>query len=240
MPNAPADPASGPSAEVHYVTRTGWLRAAVLGANDGLLSTGSLMAGVAAASVSSSQLLLTGVAGLVAGALSMAAGEYVSVASQADAESADEAREQAALAAAPEQERLELAKIYESRGLAPALALEVATQLHASNPLAAHLRDELGMTEANAANPVEAAVASALSFVVGGSAPVAMALLFPGPHVLGAIVAITVAMLALLGYLGARAGGAKLLRGTVRVVLFGLLAMGITALVGRLFHAQIG
>lgn len=226
--------------EEHYVTRSGWLRAAVLGANDGLLSTGSLMAGVAAASVSSGQLVLTGVAGLVAGALSMAAGEYVSVSSQADSERADLEREAKALHANPHQELHELAAIYQDRGLDAALAHQVATQLHANDALDAHKRDELGLHEAMEANPVQAAVASAASFLGGGIVPLLIAVLLPGPHVLAWIAVATVVTLALLGAAGARAGGARILPATVRVVLLGSLAMAVTSGVGALFHVQAG
>lgn len=225
--------------EEHYVNRTGWLRAAVLGANDGLLSTGSLMAGVAAASVASSQLLLTGIAGIVAGAMSMAAGEYVSVSSQYDSEKADLKRERQALKERPDDELAELAAIYRNRGLDETLANQVAHALTRKDPLEAHLRDELGVTETNTANPVQAALASALSFISGGVAPLAMAIFFSGPLVLPAIIAITVIMLAILGLAGARAGGAPLLPGTLRVVLFGSLAMGVTTLVGHLFGTHL-
>lgn len=224
--------------EEHYITRSGWLRAAVLGANDGLLSTGSLMAGVAAASVSSGQLVLTGVAGLVAGSLSMAAGEYVSVSSQADSERADLEREARALDANPHQELHELAAIYEERGLDSALAHQVATQLHANDPLDAHKRDELGLHEAMEANPLQAALASAGSFLAGGVVPLLIALLFPGERVLIWIAVATVITLALLGAAGARAGGARMLPATVRVVLLGSLAMAVTSGVGLLFHVQ--
>ena len=225
--------------EEHYVTRSGWLRAAVLGANDGLLSTGSLMAGVAAASVAPGQLVLTGVAGLVAGALSMAAGEYVSVSSQADSEKADLERESRALSDNPKQELSELAAIYRGRGLDAELAHQVAIQLHDNNALDAHKRDELGLHQGNEANPVQAALASAGSFVAGGVVPLLMAVLLPGPNVLYAIGVATVITLAMLGAAGARAGGAKMAPATIRVVLLGSLAMAVTAGVGRLFHAVI-
>ncbi|WP_295637775.1 VIT family protein [Novosphingobium sp.] len=225
--------------EVHYVTRTGWLRAAVLGANDGLLSTGSLMAGVAAASVAPGQLVLTGVAGIVAGALSMAAGEYVSVSSQADSEKADLVREATALREHPRQELHELAAIYRARGLDADLAQQVAIQLHDTDPLDAHKRDELGLHEGNEAKPVQAALASALTFLAGGVVPLIMALLLPGPNVLYAIGVATVITLAVLGAAGARAGGAKMLPATIRVVVLGSLAMALTAGVGTLFHATI-
>ena len=237
-PTSGSAPASGEHEE-HYVTRTGWLRAAVLGANDGLLSTGSLMAGVAAASVAPGQLVLTGVAGIVAGALSMAAGEYVSVSSQADSEKADLVREARALRENPREEMHELAAIYRSRGLDADLAHQVAIQLHDNDPLDAHKRDELGLHDHNKANPAQAALASAATFLAGGLVPLAMALLLPGPNVLYAIGVATVITLAILGAAGARAGGAKMLPATVRVVLLGSLAMAVTAGVGRLFHTAI-
>ena len=225
--------------EEHYVTRTGWLRAAVLGANDGLLSTGSLMAGVAAASVAPGQLVLTGVAGIVAGALSMAAGEYVSVSSQADSEKADLLREARALNENPRQEMHELAAIYRARGLDADLAQQVAVQLHDNDPLDAHKRDELGLHAGNEANPIQAALASALTFLAGGVVPLIMALLLPGPNVLYAIGVATVITLAILGAAGARAGGAKMLPATIRVVVLGSVVMALTAGVGTLFHATV-
>ena len=225
--------------EEHYVNRAGWLRAAVLGANDGLLSTASLMAGVAAASASGGQLILTGVAGIAAGAMSMAAGEYVSVSSQADSEAADLAREKRALQHHPERELEELAEIYSQRGLHEPLARSVAEALTRNDALDAHARDELGLTETNAANPVQAAAASALSFLSGGIAPLAAALLFPGQGVLVALFVVAVVMLAVLGALGAWVGGAPMGRGVARVVVFGTLAMAVTAGVGRAFHAVV-
>ena len=232
-------PTANPHHEEHYVTRTGWLRAAVLGANDGLLSTGSLMAGVAAASVAPGQLVLTGVAGIVAGALSMAAGEYVSVSSQADSEKADLLREARALNENPRQEMHELAAIYRARGLDADLAQQVAVQLHDNDPLDAHKRDELGLHAGNEANPIQAALASALTFLAGGVVPLIMALLLPGPNVLYAIGVATVITLAILGAAGARAGGAKMLPATIRVVVLGSVAMALTAGVGTLFHATV-
>jgi len=225
--------------EVHFITRTGWLRAAVLGANDGLLSVSSLMVGVSAASVERSQLLLTGVAGIVAGAMSMAAGEYVSVSSQADSEAADLARERAALAAHPEQEQRELAAIYVERGLPEALAAQVATALSATDQLTAHARDELGITDHSTAKPVQAAFASAGSFIGGGLAPLLAVLLSPAAFALPVLVAVTIAMLAILGAGGARAGGAPIVPAALRVVIWGSLAMAITFAAGRLFHAAI-
>ena len=224
------------SRETHFVTRTGWLRAAVLGANDGLLSTGSLMSGVAAAAVSSGQLILTGVAGLVAGAMSMAAGEYMSVGSQADSERADLLREAEALRQDPQTERDELSAIYQTRGLDEELATQVADALMRHDALETHARDELGMSEATAANPLQAAIASAVTFVTGGAIPLATALLLPGPAVLYAIIGVSLVALFVLRALGARAGGAPVLRGALRVLLLGGLALAITTLVGHLFH----
>jgi VIT1/CCC1 family predicted Fe2+/Mn2+ transporter len=232
--NPPADDSPGSG---HYVNRAGWLRAAVLGANDGLLSTGSLMAGVAAAAVAPGQLVLTGVAGIVAGALSMAAGEYVSVSSQSDSEKADLDREQQALRDHPKRELKELTAIYHDRGLDHPLAATVAQQLTETNALDAHARDELGITDMTTAKPLQAALASACSFVVGGIGPLAMALLFPGVHVLIAIAIVTVITLAILGALGARIGGAPVVPGVTRVVLLGSLALALTAGVGHFFHA---
>lgn len=225
--------------EEHYTNRAGWLRAAVLGANDGLLSTASLMAGVAAASVTTGQLVLTGVAGIAAGAMSMAAGEYVSVSSQADSEAADLEREKQALAKHPERELHELTEIYSERGLQPPLAKAVATALTRNDALDAHARDELGITEHNAANPFQAAAASAVSFVSGGIAPLLAGVFCPPHAVLYGLFGVAIVMLALLGGLGARAGGAPIGRGMVRVVVFGTLAMAVTAGVGRAFHAAM-
>ena len=225
--------------EEHYVNRTGWLRAAVLGANDGLLSTSSLLVGVAAAAVSDGQLLITGVAGITAGAMSMAAGEYVSVSSQADSEAADLARERAALARHPEQEKHELTQIYHERGLPCDLAEKVAVKLTEHDALDAHARDELGITERGAARPVQAAVASALSFTVGGLPPLAAVLLAPPALVLWVIFAAAIASLMVLGAAGARTGGAPMLPGVIRVTLWGTLAMAVTAGIGHLFHVSV-
>ena len=233
-----ADFAAVPSsahAEGHYITRAGWLRATVLGANDGLLSTGSLMVGVAAASVSAAHLILTGVAGIVAGAMSMAAGEYVSVSSQADSESADLAREKKALADNPEAGEVELTDIYIGRGLDPKLASQVAAALSEHDALSAHARDELGISEATSANPAQAAAASALSFFAGGAPPLLVAVLFPAGKALILIPAVTVVVLAVLGALGAHLGGAALGRAAIRVTIFGSLAMAVTGLVGHYF-----
>jgi VIT1/CCC1 family predicted Fe2+/Mn2+ transporter len=232
-PDKPAAP------EEHYITRASWLRAAVLGANDGLLSVSSLMVGVSGASFERTQLLLTGVAGIVAGAMSMAAGEYVSVSSQADSEAADLERERLELEAHPEHELRELAAIYIKRGLPKALAVEVAEALSAQDKLAAHARDELGITEHSTAKPVQAALASAGSFVTGGFAPL-LAVLFARPSAeLPILVAVTIVALAVLGVAGARAGGARHLPAAIRVVIWGSLAMAITFAAGRLFHATV-
>ena len=238
--NAPAKVGAKPVPEKHYVNRSSWLRAAVLGANDGLLSTSSLMVGVAAASVSSSQLLLTGVAGIVAGAMSMAAGEYVSVSSQADSEQADIERERRELEADPEHERHELAAIYMKRGLSRPLALEVVDALSKKDVVEAHARDELGITETSTAKPIQAAMASAASFIVGGLPAIAAVLIAPGAAALWVIAAVAIVTLAILGAAGARAGGAPILAGVVRVTIWGSLAMVVTAGVGHLFHTPIG
>ena len=237
---AEADVAYNRDHEDHYVTRIGWLRAAVLGANDGLLSTSSLMVGVAAAAVTPAQLLLTGVAGIVAGAMSMAAGEFVSVSSQSDAEKADIERERRELHANPEAERRELAGIYIKRGLSKDLALQVADALSAKDRLGAHMRDELGITEISSANPVQAGLASAASFVIGGLPAIIAVLIVPHEYALWAIVAIAILMLAILGAAGARLGGAPMVPGIVRVLLWGSLAMGVTAAVGRAFDVPVG
>jgi len=223
----------------HFVHRTGWLRAAVLGANDGIISVGSLITGVAAASPDKGAVLVAGVAALIAGAMSMAAGEYISVSSQADTESADIRRERAALAQSPEAEEAELAAIYRSRGLSEATAALVARELSARDALAAHVRDELGLAEHLAARPLQAALASGVTFSSAAAVPLLAAWLAPA-QVLGAVVAgVTVLALALLGALGARAGAAPLLPATLRVVGWGLFAMAATALVGRLFGVSV-
>ena len=225
--------------EQHYVNRTGWLRAAVLGANDGLLSVASLLVGVSAASFDRSQLLLTGVAGIVAGAMSMAAGEYVSVSSQADSEVADIDREKRELEAHPEHEHRELTAIYIRRGLPMDLALQVADALTAHDELEAHARDELGITEHSTAKPVQAALASAASFVIGGLAPLLSVLLAPSAIALPVLIIVSILVLGGLGAAGAKAGGAPLARGAIRVVIWGSLAMAITFAAGRLFHAAV-
>jgi vacuolar iron transporter family protein len=225
--------------ERHRTERIGWLRAAVLGANDGIVSTASLVVGVAAASASRGEVLVAGVAGLVAGAMSMAAGEYVSVSSQADTERADLARERGELEGNPELERGELASIYEARGLEPALAREVAERLMAHDALGAHARDELGISASLAARPVQAALASATTFAVGAALPLLTARLAPEPHLGWVVSTSSLLFLAALGALAARAGGAPLLRSTARVTFWGALAMAITAGVGALFGTAV-
>lgn len=225
--------------EGHRTTHIGWLRAAVLGANDGLISTASLITGVAAAGSARSAILLTGIAGLVAGAMSMAAGEYVSVSSQADTEAAETERERRELAADPVHEHQELADIYAARGLTPALAAEVAAALMAHDALGAHLRDELGMSEITAARPLQAAFASAAAFSIGALLPVAVAAVARGAWVAQLVPATALVMLALLGGVAARVGGASIARGAWRVAFWGALAMGLSALVGRLFGTTV-
>ena len=221
--------------ERHRTHRTGWLRAAVLGANDGIVSTASLVLGVAASGASTKAILVAGVAGLVAGAMSMAAGEYVSVSSQADTERADLARESQELAANPEQEHEELVSIYVKRGLDRALALNVASQLMAHDALAAHGRDELGISDTLAANPVQAALASAGTFAAGAALPLLMVFLLPSAALMWGLAVSSIFFLALLGMLAARTGGAPLLASVLRVSFWGALAMGLTAGVGAIF-----
>lgn len=228
-----------PHIERHYSQRIGWLRAAVLGANDGIVSTASLIVGVAAAESARAEILLAGVAGLVAGAMSMAAGEYVSVSSQADVEEADLARERRELEMHPEHEVRELQKIYLERGLEPELALRVAEGLHAHNALEAHARDELGFSTATAARPVQAALASAATFAVGAALPLLVAALVPVGRIFTVVSASALLFLAGLGSLAAHAGGAGRLRGALRVTFWGALAMALTALVGRLFGTVV-
>ena len=225
--------------ERHRTRRIGWLRAAVLGANDGLISTASLVVGVASAGTGGQAVLLTGIAGLVAGAMSMAAGEYVSVSSQADTERADLDRERRELTSDPQAEHAELAGIYAQRGLDPALADEVARQLAAHDALEAHARDELGLSEALAARPMQAALASAATFAVGAVPPVLVAALAPSGLVAPLILATTVAVLLALGAVAASAGGASRGRGALRVTLWGLLAMGLSALAGLAFGTRV-
>ncbi len=225
--------------EAHRTQRIGWLRAAVLGANDGIVSTASLLVGVAAASASQATLLMTGVGALVAGAMSMAAGEYVSVYSQADTEKADLAREQAELLKSPEAELRELTAIYEGRGLSPDLALQVATQLSKHDALGAHARDELGISNAFSAKPLQAALASAASFAVGAALPLGVAALVPLQGVLLWVACASLLSLALLGVVAARAGGSAVLPSVWRVTFWGVLAMAATAGVGKLFGAVV-
>jgi VIT1/CCC1 family predicted Fe2+/Mn2+ transporter len=221
--------------EIHRTHRIGWLRAAVLGANDGIVSTASLVLGVAAAEASSENILVAGVAGLVAGAMSMAAGEYVSVSSQSDTERADLDREREELATDPEHEHAEMAAIYEGRGLDAALASEVATQLMAHDALGAHARDELGISDTLAARPVQAALASAGTFAVGAALPLLVVLLVPLSALMWAVAGSSLVFLALLGSLAARAGGASVFTAATRVTFWGALAMALTAGVGALF-----
>jgi VIT1/CCC1 family predicted Fe2+/Mn2+ transporter len=225
--------------ELHRSGRIGWLRAAVLGANDGLISTSSLVVGVAAAEPTREAILLAAVAGLVAGAISMAAGEYVSVSSQADTEQADLTRERGELASAPTAERAELAGIYVSRGLTRELADKVAEQLMAHDALGAHARDELGIHEMHRARPIQAAWASAASFAVGAAPPVVLAGILPNGALTPGVVGVTVGLLLVLGAVAAQIGGAPLTRGALRVAFWGAVAMGCTAAVGRLFGAVV-
>lgn len=222
--------------ELHRSNRIGWLRAAVLGANDGLISTSSLIVGVAAAEPSGAAILLAAVAGLAAGTLSMAAGEYVSVSSQADTEQADLARERTELANSPEDERAELAGFYVARGLSRELATQVATQLTAHDALGAHARDELGIHETTRARPIQAAITSAASFAAGAAPPALLAALLPAGVLLTAgVVGVTLGLLLVLGGVAAHLGGASLTRGALRVAFWGVVAMACTAAVGRLF-----
>jgi VIT1/CCC1 family predicted Fe2+/Mn2+ transporter len=221
--------------ENHLVERIGWLRAAVLGANDGIISTASLILGVASAAASRNDILLTGVAGLVAGAMSMAAGEYVSVSSQSDTEHADLAREKRELADDPVFEREELAQVYVARGVEEGLAREVARQLMVKDALGAHARDELGISEITTARPVQAALASAATFSVGAAAPLLLVLVSPSNALIPIVSAGSLLFLSLLGAIGAKAGGAGLLKPTIRVTFWGAFAMGLTAGIGALF-----
>ena len=225
--------------ERHRTQHIGWLRAAVLGANDGIVSTASLVIGVAAANASVGSILVAGTAGLVAGAMSMAAGEYVSVSSQSDTESADLERERRELATDLPHEREELTAIYVRRGLDPALAQQVSDQLMAHDALGAHARDELGISEITTARPVQAALASAGTFAVGALLPLGVALLAPPARLATLVAATSLVFLALLGAIGARVGGASALRGAWRVTFWGALAMALTALVGRLFGTVV-
>jgi VIT1/CCC1 family predicted Fe2+/Mn2+ transporter len=227
------------STEKHYMNRSGWLRAGVLGANDGILSTASIIIGVAAASSTRDPVLLAGVAGLVAGALSMAAGEYVSVSSQTDVEKSDLAREKQELIDTPQEELIELAKIYEGRGLTTATALEVARQLTAHNALEAHARDELGIHEMTEAKPLQAALSSGVAFTVGGFLPVVVAFLAPLNGMEYIQYAFAILFLAVLGIVAARAGGSNPLKAVLRITFWGTLAMGLTALIGYMFQVNL-
>jgi len=225
--------------ERHYADRIGWLRAAVLGANDGIVSTASLVVGVAAANAVRGDVLVAGIAGLVAGAMSMAAGEYVSVSSQADTEKADLAREKKELETDDASERLELTNIYVNRGLDQALAKKVADQLMAHDALGAHARDELGLTEIHTAQPIQAALASALSFAVGAVLPLLAVLISPSNMMISIVVVSSLIFLGIMGILAAKLGGANIWVAALRVTFWGLLAMLATALVGRLFGTTV-
>jgi len=226
--------------EDHYVNRSNWLRAAVLGANDGILSTASIAVGVAAASDLRDPIVLASVAGLVAGALSMAAGEYVSVSSQSDIESSDLERERKELLEMPEEELLELAAIYEGRGLDKATALNVAEQLTAHNALEAHARDELGIHDLTKANPLQAAFASAIAFLVGGTLPLIVSLFAPLKSMITWQYVSSILFLIILGAVSAKVGGSKITKAVLRITFWGTLAMGITAAIGYLFNVGVG
>jgi len=225
--------------ESHLVTWIGWLRAAILGANDGIVSTASLIVGVAAAAATQNDVLIAGIAGLVAGAMSMAAGEYVSVSSQSDTEKADLARERKELSENVEFEREELAEIYVKRGLDPLLARQVAEQLMSKDALTAHARDELGISEITAARPVQAALTSAATFAVGAAMPLLMVVVSPVGALVPIVSAASLGFLALLGAIGAKAGGADVPRATARVTFWGALAMALTAGIGKLFGTVV-
>ena len=221
--------------ERHYAQRIGWLRAAVLGANDGIVSTASLVVGVAAAQAVRNNVLIAGIAGLVAGAMSMAAGEYVSVSSQADTEKSDLQREKEELKLNRDEEEKELAEIYVKKGLQPLLAQQVANELMAHDALAAHARDELGLSEIHTARPIQAALASATTFSVGAAVPLLMVLVSPPSHIIQLVAGSSLVFLALLGGVAAKVGGAKVITGAARVTIWGALAMTATAVVGSLF-----
>jgi len=225
--------------ESHLVDRIGWLRAAVLGANDGIVSTASLIVGVASAAAKPSDVLIAGVAGLVAGAMSMAAGEYVSVSSQSDTEHADLARERKELSENVEFEREELAQIYVNRGVDDELARKVADQLIAKDALGAHARDELGISEISTARPVQAALTSAATFAVGAAMPLSMVLISPADALVPVVSVASLAFLALLGAIGAKAGGANIFKATARVTFWGAMAMALTAGIGTLFGTVV-
>ena len=225
--------------ENHLVGSIGWMRAAVLGANDGIISTASLIVGVAAAATTQHEVVIAGIAGLVAGAMSMAAGEYVSVSSQSDTERADLARERKELSASPRAELNELAGIYVKRGVDKALALQVAGQLMAKDALGAHAHDELGISEITTARPVQAALTSAATFSTGAAMPLLMVVVSPADMLVPMVSAASLAFLALLGAIGAKAGGANILRATLRVTFWGALAMALTAGIGKLFGTVV-
>lgn len=225
--------------ENHLVKRIGWLRASVLGANDGIVSTASLIIGVASASVGQNEILIAGVAGMVAGAMSMAAGEYVSVSSQSDTEQSDLARERKELAEQPEAELDELTQIYVARGVDKSLAREVSIQLMKKDALGAHARDELGISEITAARPIQAAFSSASSFTIGAILPLLTALVCPTSLLVPAVSIASLAFLALLGAIGAKAGGANILKATTRVTFWGALAMALTAGIGTIFGTSL-
>lgn len=225
--------------ELHYINRSGWLRAAVLGANDGIVSISSLIVGVAAADPSPKAILIAGTAGLAAGAMSMAAGEYVSVSSQADIEQADVARERQALVDTPEAEEREIASIFESRGLTAATAALVAQELTARDALGTHVREELGLSEVHAANPLQAAFASGLTFSIAAAVPLIVATVVPPALIISSVVGTTLIALAGLGALGAHAGAAPKLRATLRVLFWGAAAMAVTAGVGHIFGVAV-
>jgi len=232
------DPSAHPG-EPHYITRSGWLRAAVLGANDGIVSVSSLIVGVAAADPDPSAVIIAGIAGLTAGAMSMAAGEYVSVSSQSDTERADIAREAESLREFPEAELAELTAIYQEKGLSEKTAILVAKELTEHDALGAHVRDELGLSEVHAANPIQAAFVSAVTFSMAAAVPLIAALAAPAGSIIPVVLVVTVITLAALGYLGAKAGAAPVLRATARVVMWGVFAMAITAGAGWLFGVSV-
>jgi len=225
---------------MHLVHRIGWLRAAVLGANDGIVSVASILVGVASSGAAHQPVILAGLAGLVAGAMSMAAGEYVSVSSQTDTERADLAREKAELESSWDDELEELALIYERRGLDPQTAHSVARQLMEKDALGAHARDELGITEVSAANPIQAALTSAATFTAGAALPLLAAYIASGAAIVPAVVIVSLLVLVVLGALGAQVGGAPLWKGALRVAFWGALAMAVTAAVGALFGTVAG
>lgn len=232
--------ASAHPGDPHYITRSGWLRAAVLGANDGIVSVSSLIVGVAAADPNPSAVVIAGVAGLCAGAMSMAAGEYVSVSSQSDIEQADILREKQALEEFPEEELAELAAIYREKGLSDETALAVAKELTEYDALGSHVRDELGLSEVHTANPIQAALASGATFSVAAAIPLLAALAAPAGSIIPVVLLVTVITLAALGALGAKAGAAPVMRATLRVVIWGVFAMAVTAGVGWLFGVTVG